>query len=765
MLHFEKINRISKIHENFVETQKFLDNFKTLNLQIQRIQDLIDADGEFQLESPMPKLLAIHFQISQLRDLNDNAQFYASHSTEDVRRTIKKHFAPLDDLVSRFDSILFEISENLLEIVRTGDKSLVVRVAKIIDVEEKQDLAAQIVEEIKQESLSQEKKGDKSGKSKFGNGGKFEDVNSSFRRSIGQRPFGLPNTNNGSDDSVDHEKQTMKTLMGSLKKLHRIRRGYPERFFEAVQKSIHNLFVECRAAFNNDPDLILDNLNWIFTDLGLVKFELVKCMPARWKVFNKFVNFYHVELYRMLDEIIQTEPSAIILLKILQYVKSYYKHMEKVLHISKNDDDDESAGLLVPPLLDGREEKLYDDYLALIVSKLHEWRKNMAATETVNFVERAIPPEVGDDKKLALQGEFIMFSIITQQIDVAAESGQGRILFGTVQECGNILKERQSFWEKTMRQQVELQLSDAPNPEEAKEKDPNYVPVPGGLFEYLMALANDQIRGADYTEVLSNKTSDMVSAKYKTPIIAVWNSVCDGFISLAKSCIRGLINIIFKDLEPAFKSIFAKSSWYKGVPINQVSDTVQEYVSDCREHLNPTIFDVFLDDLLEETIIHYLGSLLNSGVSLKVSKAVDRIKSDIEVLYLLFTKNHEDQAHVQSHFRVFEHFLSALEAKPESLPEIFLGMRMDFWDVPLELFEAMVCSRKDIDTKVARGIVATARTQALHQSQLQREQLLQLQQQQQSDPQSQELLQQLALQQQQQQQPTYLSFFGKNKLW
>lgn len=86
---------------------------------------------------------------------------------------------------------------------------------------------------------------------------------------------------------------------------------------------------------------------------------------------------------------------------------------------------------------------------------------------------------------------------------------------------------------------------------------------------------------------------------------------------------------------------------------------------------------------------------------------------------------------------------------------------MDFWDVPLELFEAMVCSRKDIDTKVARGIVATARTQALHQSQLQREQLLQLQQQQQSDPQSQELLQQLALQQQQQQQPTYLSFLAK----
>lgn len=754
MLHFEKINKISKIHENFVETQKFIENFRTLSVQLQNIQSLIDQDGEFQLDSPMPNLLTIHFHLSRLRDLEDNAQYYASHSTEDVRRTINKHFAPLDDLVARFDTILFEVAENLLEVIRTGDKSLVVRVAKIIDVEEKQDLAAQIVEDIKQENLGAGGKAPAKvdARSKYGTNAKFEDVSNSFRRSIGQRPQGfLPGGENETDDSTDHEKRTLKTLMGSLKKLHRIRRGYPERFFEAIQKSVHNLFFECRAAFENDPDQILDNLNWIFTDLGLVKFELVKCVPGRWKVFNKFVNFYHVELYRMLDEIVQTEPTALILLKILQYVKSYYKHMEKVLHISRSDDDDESAGLLVPPLLDGREEKLYDDYLALIVSKLHEWRRNIATTEKINFIERAIPPEVGDDKRLALQGEYIMFSIISQQVDVAAESGQGRILLGTVEECGNILKERQSSWDKVMREQVDLQLNDAPNPEEAKEKDPNYVQVPGGLVEYLIALANDQIHGADYAEALSNKTADMVSTKYKTPIVDVWNSVCDGFISVAKSCIRGLISIIFKDLEPAFKSIFAKSSWYKGVPIQQVSDTIQEYVSDCRQNLNPIIFDVFLDDLLEETIIHYLGSLLNPGVSLKVTKAIERIKSDIEVLYVLFIKNHEDEAHVQSHFRVFEHFLSALEANVEVLPEIFLGLRMDFWDAPLELFEAMVYARKDIDTKVARGIITTARTQALHQSQLQREQLLQ---QQQADPQVQE-----------QQQPTYLSSFGRSKLW
>lgn len=729
-----------------METQRFIENFKTLNSQLRDIKRMIELDGTFELTSSMPNLLTIHYKISKLRDLEDNAEYYASRSTEDVRRTIRKHFSSLDDLVSRFDSILFDISENLLEIIRTGDRSLVVRVAKIIDVEEKQDLGAQIVEEIQEDSLGHRRPSPSRQLSLLNSNGKADD-SKSFRRSIGYKNAGTV-----SDENNDSNAQrNIKTLMGSLKKLHRIRRGYPERFFEAIQKSVHSLFLECRRAFNNDPDKILDNLDWIFTDLGLVKHELVKCMPDRWKVFNKFVNFYHVELYKMLDEILASEVRAIILLKILQYVKSYYRHMDKILHISREDEEGEL--LLVPPLLDGREEKLYDDYLSLIVNKLREWRKNIATNEKVNFIERSIPPEVGEDKRLALQGEVIMFSIISQQVDVAAESGQGRILLGTIEECGNILRERQASWEKTMREQVQLQLNEPPNAEEFKEKNPNFVPVPGGLVEYLMALANDQIRGADYAEALSNKTAAMVSNKYKNQIIAVWDTVCDGFISLAKACIAGLLKIIFNDLKPAFDVVFTKSDWYKGKPTRQIIDTIQEYIDDCRSHLTSVIYEVFLDDLLEETVIHYLGSLLNHSVSLKGAKATDRIKLDIEAFYLLFIKNHEDEAHVQSHFRVFEHFLSSLDSDLVSLPDIFLNLRSDFWDAPLELFEAMVHARKDIDSKQAREIIAAARNMALHQSEDEERQRIDLQRQnvQQAPPKP------------PQQQPTYLSQFGRSK--
>lgn len=701
---------------------------------MREIQHLMDADGEFDFNSHMPNLLTIHYYLSQLRDVEDSARHYANQSTEDVRRTIQKHFVPLNEAVEQFDKVLFDISENLLEVVRTGDPSLVVRAAKIIDAEEKQDLATRIVEEIREENSANEtSSGGSVVTSKSVVGRQGAEIHNNIRRSvIGQKssgPFDLSKdllNNNVASNAASSTKEVMastkeapieqtqrqniQSLMGSIKEIHRIRRNYPERFFEAIKKSVHSLFEGCIEAFTGNPEEILDNLDWIYTDLQLTQLELVKCTPTRWNIFEKFVKYYHEELYAMLNAFLETEPNALVILKILNYVKEYYTTMEKVLGVPRDP-------LLTPPLLDGKEEKLYDDYLELIKLKLQEWRANLGSTEKNNFIERAVPPESDEDKRLGMQGEVIMFSIISQQVDVAAESGQARILVGTVEECGNILKERQASWEQTMREQVMLQLNDNTDGKGVTNEDGTVTgAVPGGLVEYLMALANDQIKGADYAEAISGKTAGMVSKKYRNQVISTWDFVCDGFIGLAKSCIASLILIIFHDLRPPFEQLFAKSIWYKGKPIKQICDTIAEYTADCKTYLNPIIFDVFVDDILEETIIKYLAALQNNGVSLSVPKATEQIKKDIEALYILFEKNYDNPEHVQAQFRVFEHLLTTLESPIEELSNAFLSLRQDFWDAPLELFEAMVCARKDIDSKTAREIIATVRNQALHQS-------------------------------------------------
>lgn len=111
-----------------------------------------------------------------------------------------------------------------------------VRVAKIIDVEEKQDLGAQIVEEIQEDSLGHRRPSPSRQLSLLNSNGKADD-SKSFRRSIGYKNAGTV-----SDENNDSNAQrNIKTLMGSLKKLHRIRRGYPERFLRQY-KSLFIVF-------------------------------------------------------------------------------------------------------------------------------------------------------------------------------------------------------------------------------------------------------------------------------------------------------------------------------------------------------------------------------------------------------------------------------------------------------------------------------------------------------------------------------------------
>lgn len=642
---FDKISKLAKVYRNFVETEKFIENFNNQEKDLAVIENWIQ-EGD---------LFKAHMGLSELWDVREKAWAYAKQAREgmEVKRVLERHFNKLDRVMAQFQKLVLEnVGGSALDLVKENQGWQVVRAAKIVEVEERKDL------------------------------------------------------------SVEME--------GT-----RIRQGYLEKFLDAVKQSIAALFDGCWEAFEGDSDNILDNLVWIYSDLDLVRDELVKCVPSRWNIYDKYVEYYHGELYILLNKMLAKDPNALTILKILNYVSDYYTTMAKELDIPKSQ-------LQSPPLLDGQESKLYDEYLNLIVMKLRQWYASLASTEHISFIERGIPPDMDADKFLGLQGgEQIIFTMLSQQIDVAAESGQARILVSTIEECGSILRTRQQKWESVMQTEVAKQLADQE--------------VPGGLVEYLIALANDQIKAADYAEALSGKTSQLVSKKYRTQVISTWDMVSDSFITLAKSCIAGLISIIFNDLTKPFSTLFviSDSSWTKGKSVKQISDTIVEYISDTRVHLNPIIFDVFMDDLLDETILKYLGGLLNESVNIGSDKAIERIKKDIEVLYVMFAQNYPSSepaqpanpdepqqappgvAHVQAQFRIFEHFLHVLECPASNLPSVFLEMRGEFWDAPLELFEAMVNARaggkytlSDSGTKVeVVSIIRESRKLALESSQ------------------------------------------------
>jgi exocyst complex component 3 len=113
------------------------------------------------------------------------------------------------------------------------------------------------------------------------------------------------------------------------------------------------------------------------------------------------VKAYHKALYDFFKDYVSTNPDAGSLLRISQFIKDHKNVMVKDLSLSLD--------LLKPPLLDGKESELLDDYLKLIVRKMDEWTGNLMKTELEEFVKREKPPEEDADGLSGMQGAVIMF--------------------------------------------------------------------------------------------------------------------------------------------------------------------------------------------------------------------------------------------------------------------------------------------------------------------------------------------------------------------
>ena len=92
------------------------------------------------LTAQMPNLLPVHLQLTQLQDFRDDVMTQSEKVDDpDIRRTLETYFDPLSHTVDTFDERIGLISMSLIEIVRAGNYGLVVRLAKIVEAEERSD--------------------------------------------------------------------------------------------------------------------------------------------------------------------------------------------------------------------------------------------------------------------------------------------------------------------------------------------------------------------------------------------------------------------------------------------------------------------------------------------------------------------------------------------------------------------------------------------------------------------------------------------------
>lgn len=466
----------------------------------------------------------------------------------------------------------------------------------------------------------------------------------------------------------------------------RVIKNYRHKFLDTLAASVKSSFDT--HFVSNEMDMLgfIDGLGFVYKDIIRIKDDVEPLFPADYEIFAYLVKTYHRLLNETLRKVIESAPEAKVLLELHAWIKGYRPSMKEL---------EVPNAWLQPPLLDGKSQELIEDYVKLIVAKLDEWTINLQREETAKFTWRTKEPEQSDDGQFGMEGVVDFFQIVNQQCDLALDSNQGAVLGRVVTECSQVMRRVQAEWLQVVADESRAQV----------EKKPEE--VPGGLVEYVIALANDQLKSADYAEALSARLEPLVSEKYKAIISQRLNEAIDGYLDVAKQCTSSLVAFVFNDVKTATTRLVTPA-WYTESLMPQIIETMRDYMSDYQAHLNPAIFEILVEDLLDAFLIAYLTALRRApSRSLRMPTALQLIKSDVEAAFEFFA-THKPPQDLQANFEVLHMVVSMLSA---SSSMVF----MDYWTFAkthgpnLAFVEAIMKARDDFDRVQVNEIMETLR--------------------------------------------------------
>ncbi|KAF9563971.1 exocyst complex component sec6 [Agrocybe pediades] len=621
---FDQISRVSLVHRNFESTEEMVNNLLDMAAQLDGLEHMLAADSR-EIVGPSPNLLIIHFQLNQLERFRNQTMHQAKKASPSSQATLTRWFERLNKVIAQFDEHIIQLAQNVLNLVRAGHSDVVVKMVKIAEVEGREDEKAVVMRFVK----------------------KAAKIDAALK---------------------------FKSLQADA----RVLKHYRSKIIKAITQSIHDKMEDAYKRMEDDPVGFLGSLTWLYQDILRIESDVVPCFPPDYDIYSLYLKEYHKALNIIVKRIAAAKTEASVLLALYEWLKEYKANM-KELNVSSD--------LLDPPLLDGNEQALIEDYVQLIIQKLDEWSANLMKTEVAEFIKRDEPPEIDSDGLYGTQGGVILFQMVNQQIDLATESGQGAILARVVGEINRVMRGIQDQWSKVVDAEFKKQME---KPDE----------VVGGLVEYCIALANDQIKSANFSEGLLSRLEPLVSAKYAVPISERLNDAIDGYLDVAKKCMQTLIDIIFNDLKPATKNLF-QLPWYDGI-MRQIVETMRDYMTDYQAYLNNSLLELMIGDLMDTFILTYLNALANAP-KLRMPAAAERFKEDITEVFEFFITIAPTKE-VEARFEVLESILAMLEASKDIA---FLS----FWSFAkvhgpnIAFVEGLMKSRGDFDRSAVSEIM------------------------------------------------------------
>jgi exocyst complex component 3 len=646
---FPNINLVSQTHRNFSAVEAMKKNLDNFNERLSQVEMLLREDDDD--PENMPNLLAVHYELTQLRNIRDDAieQIQRAEDTS-FQGTLEDYFARLDDTIEWFDEHIGTIALNLISVLINGNNGLVVRLAVIIEAEEKSDRRVKAL----QEALKDHKE----------MAARFQSI-------------------------TDGAKEV---------------RGYKEKFLQAIRIHAEGQFAESKEAFLENPEKIEKTFKWYFNDLNAVKQGMVPLMPKKWKIFQTYTKIYHQLMHdHLIGMVDDPDTPSSNMLSILNWPEKYYTKMARLGFKQEE---------LEPHVLDSREVELVRDFRQLIIKFLDEWIDRIFKTETADFAGRNVDGSNLDQDEYGYfrtRNLVDMWRMLREQTDAAGNSQRQDVVEGVIDAMFLRLKSRQRTWQKMLDEEAAKYIGSTVELEGFQALQDWLVATAN---DQIACIDDNEEEGRfAYLSSFRQRFEPLVSPAYLERADAEVSALRDGYVDLSTHCIAKFAQLIFAvDFRTVMPDFFT-AKWYTASAMKQMVVTFEEYVGDYKLVLHHSLLDIFIEELADELLIRYLSCVHNKSVKFKRTDPVqDKLFNDVATAFE-FINNYPNQDvgdALKDKWRVTEPFSQLILAEKAAVPDVFAGFKQAYWDLQLSWVEAVLRARDDFDRSMLNAVKAKA---------------------------------------------------------
>ncbi|KAH8880053.1 exocyst complex component Sec6 [Thozetella sp. PMI_491] len=647
---FATINLVSQAHRSFSAVETMRKNIETFNDRLDAIENMLKQDDAD--PTNMPNLLPVHYELTQLRNIRDDAIDQISRGDDpSFQSTLEEYFNRLDEAIDWFDEHIGIIAMSLLTLVTSENNGLVTRFALIIEAEEKSD----------------------------------------------QRVLALQ------EALKDHKE--IATRFQSITDGAKTVRGYKDKFLQAIKAYCDAQFAESKQQFLDDPAKLEKHVRWYFNDLNAVRLGMVPLMPKKWKIFKTYCDTYHESMHDFLIELVDgPESNSANTLEIISWPEKYYKKMGKLG--TKQED-------LTPHVIDSREQELVRDFRNLIIKFLDEWIDRIFKQEKKDFAERNVE---GGNLDADEYGYFRtknlvdMWRMIREQIDAAANSKRADVIEGVIDAMFLRLRGRQQSWQRMLEEEAAKYETSKEVEMDGFQSLQDWL-VAAANDQIACIDDNEEENRFAYLSDFKQKFEPLVSEQYMERAEGDVAALRDGYVDFSTWCMSKFAQLIITvDFKAVMIEVFTPK-WYTGTVMGRMIATFEDYVADYKQVLHHSLIDIFIEIFGEELLVRYLGSVRNKGAKFKrADQYQDKIFDDLKTAFDFFSNlpNPDVGNAIKETWRVTEPFLQLLSVDKDAIPDAFEQFKTSYWDLQISWVEAVLRSRDDFERSMLNAVKARA---------------------------------------------------------